>query len=107
MAAYPAKDVASWLGNSVPVAMAHHAMAHYAMATAESFQRAVIEGAAGGKSGAICGSIPMGTETIPSQNEERKNPGFQGENRVEMAGCGCGTGAKMGEEGLEPPTSTL
>ena len=35
MARYPAKDVASWLGNSVPVAMKH-----YAMATDESFQSA-------------------------------------------------------------------
>jgi transcription initiation factor TFIID subunit TAF12 len=54
MAVYPAKDVASWLGNSVPVALAH-----YAMATAESFQRAIVEGASGsgGKTGAICGSI--------------------------------------------------
>jgi hypothetical protein len=55
-------------------------MAHYAMATAESFQRAIVEGASGsgGKSGAICGSISMGTETIPSQTEVRKNPDFQG-----------------------------
>ena len=50
MALYYAKDLASWLGNSVPVAMAH-----YAMATAKCFQRAIVEGAAG--SGAICGSI--------------------------------------------------
>ncbi len=35
MAIYPAKDVASWLGNSVPVAMAH-----YVMATEESFRNA-------------------------------------------------------------------
>ena len=63
-------------------------MAHYAMATAESFPKAIAEGASGSgaKSAAICGSIPMGTETVPSQTEERKNPGFQGENRVEMAG---------------------
>lgn len=32
MAKWPAKDVASWLGNSVPVAMRH-----YAMATDETF----------------------------------------------------------------------
>jgi len=104
MAIDPAKDVASWLGNSVPVAMAH-----YAMATAESFQRAIAEGTFGGgsKSGAICGSIPMGTYGIPSQTGERKNPGFQEENRVEMAGCGSCKGAVMGEEGLEPTTSTL
>ncbi len=42
MAVYPAKDVASWLGNSVPAATAH-----YAMATAESFQRAIVEGPRG------------------------------------------------------------
>ncbi len=40
LAVYPAKDVSSWLGNSAPVAMKH-----YAMATAESFERAAIEGA--------------------------------------------------------------
>ena len=40
MAKYPAKDVASWLGNSEPVAMAH-----YAMAMQSSFDRATIEGA--------------------------------------------------------------
>lgn len=38
MAKYPAKDVASWIGNSVPVAMKH-----YAMATEEGFQRALVE----------------------------------------------------------------
>lgn len=40
MAKYPAKDVASGLGNSEPVAMAH-----YAMAMQSSFDRAMIEGA--------------------------------------------------------------
>lgn len=35
LAKFPAKDVAEWLGNSVPVAMMH-----YAMATRESFERA-------------------------------------------------------------------
>lgn len=35
MARYPVKDVASWLGNSTPVAMKH-----YAMATDEAFQAA-------------------------------------------------------------------
>ncbi len=42
LARFPAKDVAAWLGNSVPVAMKH-----YAMATAESFDRATAEGAKG------------------------------------------------------------
>ena len=38
MPKYPAKDVAAWLGNSVPVAMLL-----YAMATAKSFERAIQE----------------------------------------------------------------
>ncbi|WP_436715482.1 phage integrase SAM-like domain-containing protein [Roseiconus lacunae] len=40
MAKYPIKDVAKWIGNSVPVAMRH-----YAMAMQDSFTRAVVEGA--------------------------------------------------------------
>lgn len=39
MATYPAKDVAAWMGNSVPVAMKH-----YAMPRAETFERAIREG---------------------------------------------------------------
>ena len=39
MAKYPAKDVAGWIGNSVPVALAH-----YAMQMEESFERAIREG---------------------------------------------------------------
>ena len=38
LARFPAKDVAAWLGNSVPVAMKH-----YAMAMEESFDRAMTE----------------------------------------------------------------
>ena len=42
IAQYPIKDVASWLGNSAPVAMKH-----YAMTMKESFNRAIEEGAGG------------------------------------------------------------
>ena len=48
MARFPAKDVASWLGNSVPVAMSH-----YAMPSAESFRAAV----SGSTSGSIYGLV--------------------------------------------------
>jgi len=39
MAKYPARDIAGWIGNSVPVALAH-----YAMQMEESFERAIREG---------------------------------------------------------------
>ena len=67
MAEFPAKDVASWIGNSVPVAMKH-----YAMATDESFQRAIDwdGGSAGGSKPAIPSYQP---ETVvgekPQENE--------------------------------------
>jgi hypothetical protein len=91
MAIYPAKDVASWFGNSVPITMA----------TAESFQRAIIENSISS------GAIPIGYCSHPEPSGGTKNPGFQGENRVHMAVQGSGTGGLVGEEGLEPPTSTL
>ncbi len=42
MARYPIKDVASWLGNSAPIAMKH-----YAMTMQESFDRRIQDGAGG------------------------------------------------------------
>ena len=42
IAVYPIKDVASWLGNSAPIAMKH-----YAMTMKSSFERAISEGAGG------------------------------------------------------------
>jgi hypothetical protein len=65
MAKYPAKDVASWLGNSVPVAMEH-----YAMATAESFQNAIAEPTLSEiKNG---GSIKGKTSTISKTQKNEK-----------------------------------
>ncbi len=104
MAIYPAKDVASWLGNSVPVAMAH-----YAMATAESFQRAIKDESTvvGSKSGAICGSIPKGAESIPREIETQKNPDSIEKTGVPMAVYGSSMGNLIGDTGLEPATSTM
>lgn len=42
IAVYPIKDVASWLGNSAPIAMKH-----YAMTMQSSFERAIANGARG------------------------------------------------------------
>jgi hypothetical protein len=66
MAVFPAKEVASWLGNSEPAAMAH-----YAMATAESFQRAI---GTTTTSGSISGSISRDTGAIPKETGPRKTP---------------------------------
>lgn len=54
MAAYPAKDVSSWLGNSAPVAMKH-----YAMSMQDSFNRAIREGA---------GAVVVKTHQNPHQS---------------------------------------
>ncbi len=68
MAIFPAKDVASWLGNSVPVAMAH-----YAMATAESFQKATgLPPVSSG--GSIGGSISSSNPVINEDSENEKTP---------------------------------
>lgn len=63
-AGYPAKDVASWLGNSVPVAMKH-----YAMATAEQFEKATQNGSAG-NAGPWQPSAKMATPTTPKPTPE-------------------------------------
>lgn len=42
IALYPIKDVASWLGNSAPIAMKH-----YGMTMQSSFERAITNGTAG------------------------------------------------------------
>lgn len=57
-------------------------------------------------SGAFCGSIPMGTETITRETQQRKSPKNEETSRVEMTECSTGTGL-MGEEGLEKASQTL
>ncbi len=73
MAKFPAKDVAAWIGHSVPVAMKH-----YAMATDDNFLRASSEPSV--KSGSICGSkngsITSGStpSLVRQRNEKTPNP---------------------------------
>ena len=105
MAKFPAKDVASWLGNSVPVAMNH-----YAMATAESFRQAIeMPSSTGGgsASGSNCGSIKEDTETISGCSEARKNPDSIEETGVLMAAGGVLMDGLMGDTELESVTSTM
>lgn len=63
MGRYPAKDVASWIGNSVPVAMKH-----YAMATDEAFQSAA--GLEGNGQGNKKGNILAYQEPLSSNHPE-------------------------------------
>lgn len=72
MAKFPAKGVASRLGNSVPVVMAH-----YAMATAESFQQALEIPAAvasGGRRQTPCSRQPSGEQAKTQQKTAPRGP---------------------------------
>ncbi len=111
MARWPAKDVASWLGNSVPVAMRH-----YAMATDESFlaasdptvatvtrKRPPNESAGGSRGGsisAIYGDIGGTTSGTTSTISPRKL-------REYLVKDGVGNYYLIGLEGLEPSTKRL
>lgn len=81
LARFPAKDVAAWLGNSVPVAMKH-----YAMATAEQFERASFEviphrSLSGGEVGEQGGEI-----TVPNQESMSANFPSENDNSPQIAG---------------------
>ncbi len=88
LAEFPAKDVCDWLGNSQPVAMKH-----YAMATADSFQRAV------------CCSTGCSISTN-QQVSEKNNP-----NSTPLKNVGSDSSSdlqnpkKLAEAGLEPARS--
>ncbi len=101
MSRFPAKDVASWLGNSVPVAMAH-----YAMPMASSFQQAIAVSTSG-LSGSKCGSIPGNAEAITTSAQPLKNPVFTEKSGVLMAAAGSVMGKQMGDTELESVTSTM
>jgi hypothetical protein len=102
---FPAKDVAAWLGNSVPVAMRH-----YAMPRAETFLAAAGMPAAGG-CGSICGSTggSIKGENDPAEeiSRARKNPDSLKELGILSAGEASLVAAGMGDEGLEPPASSV
>ena len=94
-----AKHVASWIGDSVPVAMRH-----YAMATDESFQ------AAAGLTcdrGYISGHMPGYQEPGSSQHAKtEKAVSTQENDLLSVADDSCEP-VLVGDEGLEPPTPSV
>lgn len=95
MAKFPAKDVASWLGNSVPIAMKH-----YAMATAESFLAASTDPTCSTICSNSC-SIPSGSDSLTKETETRKNPDSLAKSGVMMVPEGFGLMALVGDAGQE------
>ncbi len=90
LAEFPLPDVCDWLGNSQAVAMKH-----YAMATSDSFQRAV--------RGSTGGSIPANQQASAADTENEKPPETWVSEGSGQAVMSC----PVGDEGLEPPTSSL
>jgi len=84
LAQFPAKDVCDWLGNSEAVAMKH-----YAMATADSFKRAVC--------GSTGGSISANQEPSVANTEVAKPL----KNKGLMTPAGVGISPDLAEAGLE------
>lgn len=114
MARYPAKDVASWLGNSVPTAMKH-----YAMVTDEAFRAAsdptgttvAGEGSPGCSTGCsisgIYGAIEEKGETaVVDQNESETQQNTE-ENGFSIVQDNDGNFYLVGQAGLEPATKRL
>ena len=90
LAQFPAKDVCEWLGNSQAVAMKH-----YAMATDDSFQRAIC--------GSTCGSISADQDVSgenASNEKSLKNGVSEGSGELVIA-------SPVGPAGLEPATNEL
>jgi len=90
LAEFPVKDVCSWIGNSQAVAMEH-----YAMTTADSFQRAIC--------GSTGGSIRANQE-ISEDDTQNEKPS---ETRVSEGSCDPVMSGPMGDTGFEPVTSTV
>ncbi len=90
LADFPLPDVCDWLGNSQAVAMKH-----YAMATSDSFQRAI--------RGSTGGSIPANQQPsgdVTEKEEPSKTSVSEGPRHFV-------TSCLVGDEGLEPPTSSV
>ena len=110
MARYPAKDVSAWLGNSVPVAMRH-----YAMATDESFIAASDPNGSTTSSppskpqtrGVIGGVISGGGGAIERSPQNEETPVLLGKTGVFIVQDSRGSYYLVGDEGLEPPTSSV
>ena len=119
MARYPAKDVSAWLGNSVPVAMRH-----YAMATDESFLAAADPagqtvsrkpdqantengGCIGGCISGVSGAIGRQVDATTDATTEAISADIAGEKPVFIVQDSTGGFWLMGVEGLEPPTLSV
>ena len=108
MAKYPAKDVASWLGNTVAVAMKH-----YAMQTEDAFRRAAgIEDplptdATKEDGGCIGGCISGISGTIEGQPENEQTPVSLGKTGAFIVEDSTGNYYLVGDTGFEPVTSAV
>ena len=88
LSTHPVKDVCDWFGNTEAVAMKH-----YAMATADSFQRAVC----GSTGGSISANQQVSGKNNPNR-EPQKNVGFDSARDHQNP-------EKIAEAGLEPARS--
>jgi integrase len=94
IAVYPIKDVASWLGNSAPIAMKH-----YAMTMQSSFERAVADGARGASSNPPHATASKGGHQHSSESDDLREAA---ENGVLIAGDSQCQPLSMPRAGLEP-----
>ena len=98
IAVYPIKDVASWLGNSAPIAMKH-----YAMTMQSSFERAITNGARAVPGFSPPNSPPdIATKGGHQHSSESDELQEAAENGVLIAGDCHGAPLSMPRAGLEP-----
>ena len=95
---FPAHVVCEWMGNSQPVANKH-----YLHTTDEHFDRAVSELACSAAPALQNPSEPVRIASQEIAPRKRKSPVSQG-NPTKQGAFG---NQKVGDEGLEPPTSTV
>lgn len=102
---FPIKAVCDWLGNSQPVAIEH-----YAQVTAEHFVAATTVQTGEAESEAVAKQKPKQQAAVTGGmlslmvQETQGNMGFL---PLSAAACGTLRSGGVGDEGLEPPTSTL
>ena len=98
IAEYPIKDVASWLGNSAPIAMKH-----YAMTMKSSFERAIQSGA-GGVQKMSPHNSPHATATTSAQQQSGDSDDHPEANKtVVLSAIDChDESLPMPRAGLEP-----
>ncbi len=107
MAKYPAKDVSSWIGNSVAVAMES-----YAMPLVESFQRAIVEPMAENRGTIVPAFVPSEVQQEQSTpimaNCLNSQTGvFAGESGFLMGTDGVLMATSVAEAGIEPAQGFL